>query len=103
MGKKITMLAVPPIVRFGALNIEEDNVVTRFVEKPKGEGAWEGVWINGGFFVCEPSILDLIEGDETMFEREPLSSLARDGELVAYKHDGYWECMDTLRDKTSLV
>ena len=97
-GKKITMLAVPPIVRFGALNIEGDDVVSRFVEKPKGEGAW----INGGFFVCEPSILDLIEGDETMFEREPLTSLASDGELVAYKHDGYWECMDTLRDKTNL-
>ena len=97
-GKKITMSAVRPAGRFGAINIEESGEVSTFTEKPKGDGSW----INGGFFVCEPSVLDSIDGDTTLFEQEPLSSLASAGELVAYKHEGYWECMDTLRDKTNL-
>jgi glucose-1-phosphate cytidylyltransferase len=68
--------------------------VIRFIEKPQtGEG-----WINGGFFVLEPGVLDYIEGDDTIFEREPLERLAQDGQLVAYRHEGFWQCMDTLRD-----
>ena len=69
-------------------------MVTRFDEKPQiGEG-----WINGGFFVLEPGVLDYIDGDRIVFEREPLESLSRDGQLVAYRHQGFWQCMDTLRD-----
>jgi len=97
-GRLATMTAVQPVGRYGALNIEPDGVVSNFMEKPKGDGAW----INGGFFVCDPSVLDLIEGDATVFEQEPLTELADTGQLVARKHDGFWECMDTLRDKTNL-
>ena len=96
--KTITMTAVQPEGRYGALNIADDGNVTRFLEKPKGDG----IWINGGFFVCEPEVLDVISGDTTVFEQEPLTKLAEDGELFAYKHDGFWQCMDTLRDKTKL-
>jgi glucose-1-phosphate cytidylyltransferase len=75
-----------------------DAWVTDFIEKPQiGEG-----WINGGFFVLEPHVLEYIEGDETPFEREPLERLARDGQLAAFKHDNFWQCMDTLRDVTHL-
>jgi glucose-1-phosphate cytidylyltransferase len=98
-GKAITITSVQPDGRFGALNIESDNRVTRFLEKPVGDGAW----INGGFFVCEPKVLDYItEGDATIFEKTPLENLAKDGELFAYKHTGFWRCMDTLRDKRLL-
>ena len=97
-GKKITMTAVQPAGRYGALNIKEDGGVSHFKEKPKGDGAW----INGGFFVCEPTVIDSISGDSTVFEQEPLTELASTGQLVAFKHDGFWECMDTLRDKTKL-
>ena len=98
-GKAITMTSVQPEGRFGALSIEDENKVTRFLEKPKGDGAW----INGGFFVCEPKVLDYItEGDATIFERTPLENLAKDGELYTYKHTGFWKCMDTLRDKIQL-
>lgn len=97
-GKQITMTAVQPAGRYGALNIREDGVVADFMEKPKGDGSW----INGGFFVCEPEVLERIEGDATVFEQEPLTQLADDQQLVAYKHDDFWECMDTLRDKTNL-
>jgi len=97
-GKKITMTAVQPAGRYGSLNIEKDNVVSNFLEKPKGDGSW----INGGFFVCEPEVLDTIEGDLTVFEEDPLINLAKDSELVAYKHSGFWQCMDTLRDKQNL-
>lgn len=97
-GKKITMTAVQPAGRYGALNIEKNGVVSRFMEKPKGDGSW----INGGFFVCEPEVLDEIDGNTTVFEQEPLTQLANSGQLVAYKHDGFWECMDSLRDKTNL-
>ena len=92
-GRLATITAVRPPGRFGGLSLEDD-LVTRFVEKPQlGEG-----WINGGFFVLEPEILDMIEGDDTSFEREPLERLARDEQLVAYRLESFWQCMDTLRD-----
>ena len=94
---KATITAIQPAGRFGALDISS-NKVTEFVEKPAGDGNW----INGGFLVCEPEIIDLIDSDSTVFEQDPLKSLAKNGELGAYKHDGFWQCMDTLRDKTSL-
>lgn len=97
-GKKITMTSIQPEGRFGALKIEEDNKISNFLEKPKGDGAW----INGGFFVCEPSVLNYIQNDETVFEREPLENLAKEGELYSFKHAGFWKCMDTLRDKNQL-
>jgi glucose-1-phosphate cytidylyltransferase len=93
-GRLATVSAVRPPARFGKLTIEHDHV-TRFAEKPQLD---EG-WISGGFFVLEPRVLDYIEGDETKFEVEPLDRLARDGELMAYKHESFWHCMDTLRDK----
>jgi glucose-1-phosphate cytidylyltransferase len=96
-GRLATVTAVRPPARFGRLQIEGDQVVC-FEEKPQiGEG-----WINGAFFVLEPGALDYIDGDSVMFEREPLESLARDGQLMAYRHDGFWQCMDTLRDKVRL-
>ena len=80
------------MVDFGALNIEENNQVTHFLEKPKGDGGW----INAGFFVCEPKVFDYItEGDSTIFEQAPLQNLAKDGEIYTYKHDGFWKPMDT--------
>jgi glucose-1-phosphate cytidylyltransferase len=92
-GKLATVTAVRPPARFGGL-IFEGDLVSEFTEKPQiGEG-----WINGGFFVLEPAVLDYIEGDQTIWEREPLERLAEAGELVAYKHDGFWQPMDTLRD-----
>jgi glucose-1-phosphate cytidylyltransferase len=96
--KYITMTAVQPTGRYGALDIQDDNSIVSFKEKPKGDGAW----INGGFFVCKSNVLDYIAGDLTIFEQEPLTSLATEGQLMSFKHDGFWECMDTLRDKTSL-
>jgi glucose-1-phosphate cytidylyltransferase len=97
-GKLLTLTAVRPPARFGALEITADGQVTRFQEKPQiGEG-----WINGAFFVCEPGIADYIEGDATLFEKEPLENLAADGELMAYQHTGFWQCMDTMRDKVLL-
>ena len=83
--------------RFGALQIK-NNVVQKFEEKPKGDGAL----INGGYFVLSPKVIDRIEGDHTTWEQEPLKSLASDGELMSYKHDGFWQPMDTLRDKIKL-
>jgi glucose-1-phosphate cytidylyltransferase len=92
-GRLATVTAVRPPARFGGLTFDGDRVV-RFVEKPSlGEG-----WINGGFFVLEPGVLDYIAGDATPFEGEPLERLAADGELMAYRHQGFWQCMDTLRD-----
>lgn len=96
-GKKITMTAIQPEGRFGALELET-NVVKKFVEKPPGDGNW----INGGFFVCEPEVLDYISNENEMFEQEPLWNLSKDEQLVAFKHYGFWKCMDTLRDKISL-
>jgi len=98
-GKKITMTAVQPEGRYGALSIGDQNIISSFEEKPKGDGAW----INGGFFICEPSVLNEIDGDATVFEKEPLNKLADSNQLFAYKHTGFWQCMDTLRDKTLLT
>lgn len=99
--KKIaTVTVVQPSGRFGAIQFnEQDEVkVFSFQEKPKGDGSW----INGGFFVCQPEIFDYIEGDSTVFERAPLETLAAQGNLVAYRHKGFWRPMDTLRDKMDL-
>jgi glucose-1-phosphate cytidylyltransferase len=92
-----TVCAVQPPGRFGALDIE-GHAITRFTEKPQGDGSW----INGGFFVLEPGVLRYIAGDDTVWEREPLEALARDGQLSAYTHEGFWQPMDTLRDKIRL-
>jgi len=96
-GRQATVTSVIPPGRYGALEIE-DGLVRRFAEKPVSDDAW----INGGFFVLERSVLDRIEGDSTPFEAAPLESLAQDGELVAYRHSGFWHAMDTLRDKNHL-
>jgi glucose-1-phosphate cytidylyltransferase len=96
-GKLATITAVRPPARFGALVFKGD-CVAQFTEKPQaGEG-----WINGGFFVLEPPVLDYIPGDDTAWEAEPLRRLAADGQLAAYRHEGFWQCMDTLRDKRLL-
>jgi len=92
-GKLATITSVRPRSRFGRLSFDGDKVV-EFVEKPHvGDG-----WINGGFFVLEPNVLNYLDGDQTIFEREPLESLAKDGQLVAYKHESFWQPMDTLRE-----
>lgn len=96
-GKDATITAVAPPGRFGALEIREGRV-DRFVEKPPGD---QGL-INGGFFVLNPSVIDRIDGDPIVWEREPLEGLAADGQLMAYRHDGFWAAMDTLRDKNIL-
>ena len=96
-GKLATMSAVQPNGRWGALVMDKDRV-TAFREKPAGDGAW----INGGFFVLSPKVIEYIEGDQTAWEREPLERLAEDGNLNAYYHSGFWQPMDTLRDKTYL-
>ena len=94
----LTLTSTQPEGRFGALNMEGSHV-TAFAEKPKGDGSW----INGGFFVCEPKIFDYItEGDATIFERSPMEKLAKDHQMCAYKHHGFWMPMDTLRDKNEL-
>jgi glucose-1-phosphate cytidylyltransferase len=92
-GKMITMTAVRPSARFGELELDGDKV-KHFEEKPQMHDGW----INGGFFVIEPSFFDLIEGDSTLLEREPLEFAAKAGQLMAYKHNGFWQCMDTKRD-----
>ncbi len=92
-----TMTAIQPAGRFGALDINS-NQIKEFIEKPAGDGNW----INGGFMVCEREVLDLIDSDSTVFEQYPLQKLAKNGELGAFKHYGFWYCMDTLRDKTAL-
>lgn len=98
-GKALTMTAIQPEARFGNLEIKEDMSVANFIEKPKNEGGW----INGGFFVCEAKVLDYLSAHEScIFEQTPLQNLAKDGELVAYKHYGFWQCMDTLRDNQKL-
>jgi len=96
-GRKATMTAVAPPGRFGALDLDGDLVVD-FKEKPAGDGGL----INGGFFVADPSVLDLVESADTVWEQEPLEQLARSGDLVAYRYDGFWQAMDTLRDKVHL-
>jgi glucose-1-phosphate cytidylyltransferase len=98
-GVLATLTAIQPPGRFGALVLHEgEHMITSFKEKPQGEGAW----VNGGFFVLEPGVLDYIEGDDSVWEREPLERIARDGQLAAYQHEGFWHPMDTLRDKTVL-
>ena len=98
-GKLATMTAVQPSGRFGALAIDDNSTITSFIEKPKGDKSW----INGGFFVCEPQVFDYIDNNDMItFEREPLENLAKDGQLSAFKHDGFWRPMDTLRDKNDL-
>ena len=91
----VTLTAVQPEGRFGAIGIDKQERVTSFNEKPLGG---EG-WINGGFFVCEPDIFDFIEGDKTVFEKEPLSKLSKERKLNAYKHAGFWQCMDTMQQR----
>lgn len=97
-GRIATITAVQPSGRFGAIKMDEESNVISFVEKPAGDGAW----INGGFFVLEPKVFDYIDGDSTVWERDPLENLAKDGELAAFKHTGFWKPMDTLRDKKEL-
>ena len=98
-GKAMTMTSCQPDGRFGALDINNDNLVSTFQEKPKGDGSW----INAGFFVCEPKVLDYIENNNSVvFEQEPLKNLAKDGEIYSFKHEGFWMPMDTLRDKNIL-
>ena len=97
-GKHATVTSIQPVGRFGAIDLTDENLVRGFHEKPKGDG----LWINGGFFVLQPEVFDYIDSDDTMFERAPLEMLAEQGQLAAYKHDGFWQAMDTLRDKTLL-
>ena len=93
-GRYATLTAVRPPARYGHIETEGDQIV-RFSEKPQiGEG-----WINGAFFVLEPEVFDYVDGDDTVWEREPLERLAADGQLMAYRHPGFWQCMDTLREK----
>jgi glucose-1-phosphate cytidylyltransferase len=96
-GRLITVTAVHPPPRFGQLVLDATGRVLEFSEKPLDQS-----WVNGAFFVCEPGVLDYIDGDDTQFEKEPLEKLAADGELMAYKHDGFWMPMDTIRDRVML-
>lgn len=97
-GRLATVTSTQPSGRFGSLDLSHDNKVNGFQEKPKGDGSW----INAGFFVMNPEVFGYIQGDETILEREPMETLAKDGELVAFKHHDFWQPMDTLRDKMHL-
>ena len=97
-GLQATLTAVQPPGRFGALEIDEQRLVKGFQEKPQGDGGW----INGGYFVLEPEVIDRIENDQSIWEQEPLRSLAQEGQLAAYHHQSFWQPMDTLRDRTHL-
>ncbi|MHB1315843.1 MAG: glucose-1-phosphate cytidylyltransferase [Christensenellales bacterium] len=97
-GKIATLTAIQPGGRFGLLELKPNNEIDRFAEKSKEDGGW----INGGFMVLNPQIFDFIEGDATVFEKKPLETLANIGQLQAYKHEGFWQCMDTQRDKMLL-
>jgi glucose-1-phosphate cytidylyltransferase len=97
-GLPATMTAIQPPGRFGALDIDFNNKVSRFREKPEGDGNW----INGGFLVLSPKVIDYIKDDDTIFEQEPLQRLSAEGKLGAYRHRGFWHAMDTLRDKRHL-
>jgi glucose-1-phosphate cytidylyltransferase len=97
-GRRATLTAVQPFGRFGALDLDDKGTVRGFREKPKVDNAW----VNGGFFVLEPEVFDYIEGDETFWEQGPLETLSKEGQLAAYKHTGFWQPMDTLRDKRYL-
>lgn len=98
MGKSATITAIQPGGRFGVLDLDDNDLVRNFAEKSKEDGGW----VNAGFMVLEPEIFDLIESDDTIFERYPLEELARNNQLFAFKHDGFWQCMDTQRDKQLL-
>ena len=93
-----TVTSVQPMGRFGALDLREDGEITNFKEKKQEDSGW----INAGFMVLEPEILDLIEGDATVFEKYPLEEAARRGQLDAYRHNGFWQCMDTMNEKKKL-
>jgi glucose-1-phosphate cytidylyltransferase len=99
-GRMATMTIVQPGSRFGLIDLDENDMVNQFVEKPKEDGAW----INGGFFVLSPKVFDYLhsDADDIMWERQPLEDLTRDHQLAAYKHHGFWKCMDTLRDNQDL-
>ncbi|MBD3918173.1 glucose-1-phosphate cytidylyltransferase [Paenibacillus sp. PR3] len=97
-GKLATVTAVQPVGRFGSLALGADHSVATFAEKPRGDGHW----VSGGFFVLEPGALERIDGDEMMLEKEPLERLASEGQLMAYQHAGYWQSMDTMRDRALL-
>ena len=95
----MSLTAVQPTGRFGTLEIEKDNRVSQFIEKPIGDNGW----INGGYFVCDPEILDYIDDDSTVLERKPMEALSNEGRLFSFHHQGFWQCMDTLRDKQFLA
>ena len=97
-GNKATISSVQPTGRYGALELDERSRVIHFQEKPRGDRAW----VNGGFFVLEPGVFDYISGDEITWEKEPLENLAKDRQLSAYRHKGFWKCMDVIRDKIEL-
>jgi glucose-1-phosphate cytidylyltransferase len=97
LGLKATLTAVQPLGRFGALGLAAGKVAN-FQEKPRGDGSW----INGGFFVLEPSVFDYVDGDDTLWEKRPMELLSKEGQLAAYEHNGFWQPMDTLRDKQLL-
>ena len=92
-GKLVTVTGVRPAARFGELTLDQDQVIN-FAEKPRVENGW----VNGGFFVMEPGFLDYIVGDTTVLEKDPLEKAAQHGELMAYRHDDFWQCVDTKRD-----
>lgn len=96
--KSITMTAIQPGGRFGALDIDDNCTITSFIEKCKEDGGY----INGGYMVCQPNVFEHIESDDTTFEREPLEYFAENKDICAYRHHGFWQCMDTLRDRTLL-
>ena len=96
--KLVTFTAVQPFGKFGALELDQNGGLLSFQEKPKGDG----FWINGGFFVLEPKIFDYIRGDDTTWERDPLEIMSKEGQCVAYKHQDFWKCMDTQRDRVEL-
>ncbi len=98
-GKYCTVTSVQPSGRFGVLDIDHQNEVHSFFEKPKGDGSW----INGGYFVCEPEVFNFIQdGDATIWEKEPMEHIAKSGQMIAFKHEGFWRPMDTLKDKHDL-
>ena len=98
-GKAATMTSVQPAGRFGSIQEDNQGLVTEFLEKPQGDGAW----VNGGFFVCNPTVFEYLGDDDTMpFEKKPLENLAKSNELFTYRHNGFWKCMDTIKDKHDL-
>lgn len=102
-GALATLTAVQPPGRFGTLTLRHgEDRVAHFMEKPRNGDGWDEAWINGGYFVLQPEAIDYIDGDATVWEREPMERLAREGQLAAYKHRGFWQPMDTLRDKNVL-